>query len=197
MSSKRIKFSDGGGERARIFDFSDPSAVPELLDSINSGKYGSVTKDVEALVARKMQIMNCLYTISPDLEFKSLDTRYDANGEVSGLMSNNVVDLDSLEAKCITPRHDPVLIIESDEEEDVGKKCSLHFEEIALPRPPPTNIELHAQTLRVRFPISVLVQGPIILSINCLLYILQINIEIPFLSLYYLPLSVYSARAFS
>ncbi|KNA17502.1 hypothetical protein SOVF_079310 [Spinacia oleracea] len=148
MSSKRIKFSDGGGERARIFDFSDPSAVPELLDSINSGKYGSVTKDVEALVARKMQIMNCLYTISPDLEFKSLDTRYDANGEVSGLMSNNVVDLDSLEAKCITPRHDPVLIIESDEEEDVGKKCSLHFEEIALPRPPPTNIELHAQTLR-------------------------------------------------
>ncbi|XP_021738664.1 protein CHROMATIN REMODELING 35-like isoform X2 [Chenopodium quinoa] len=144
-SSKKLKFSHGGGEKPTLFDYSDPFTIPELLDSISWGKYGSVTKDVEALVARKVQVFNSLFTTNPEFEFSSPYAKYDVKGEVV----TDIVDLDSLERKCITPRSEPLLIIESDDEEDVDRKNFLHFQEIALPRPPPTNIELHAETLRV------------------------------------------------
>lgn len=151
MNSKRMKFSNGEGESARIFDFCNPFSIPELLDSINSGKYGSVTKDVEALVARKIKVLNSVFTMYPNLEATSLGTSYNVNGEVSGLMSKDVVDLESLEVKCITPRPDPVLIIESDDEEDVVRKPFYHYQEIAFPRPPPINIELHKETFLVDY----------------------------------------------
>lgn len=142
MSSKRMKFSNGGGESARVFDYSDPFTIPDLLESINSGKYGSVTKDVEALVERKMQVFHSLFAMCPDLE-------YNVNGEVSDVVSKDVVDLESAEAKCIVPTTDPVVIIESDEEEDVDRKPFHHFQEIAFPRP---TIGLLTDNMLVRFP---------------------------------------------
>ncbi|KAL2926533.1 Protein CHROMATIN REMODELING 35 [Bienertia sinuspersici] len=142
-SSKKMKFSIGGGESARVFDYSDPFTVPELLESINSGKYGSVTKDVEALVARKMQVFNSLFALCPDLE-------YSVN-EVSELGSKDVV-LESSETKAIVPTNNPVLIIESDEEEDRDQALFPHYQGIAFPRP---NIGLLTDNVLVDNNISV------------------------------------------
>ena len=126
MSNKWTKFSNGGEESATVYNYSDQCAVQELLDHVNSGKYGSVTKDVKALVSRKMEVLQSLLTMYPDLE-------YSVNGEVSG--SKDVVDSESLNAKNTAPITNPVLIIESDDEEDGERRLFPHFQEIAFPRP--------------------------------------------------------------
>ncbi|KAF8377898.1 hypothetical protein HHK36_031286 [Tetracentron sinense] len=52
---------------SKVMDYSDPFSVPNLLEGFDCGKYGSVTKEIEALRARKMQMLNPLYAMYPSL----------------------------------------------------------------------------------------------------------------------------------
>lgn len=135
--SKRMRFSNGGGVSVKVFDFSDPQTIPSLLESINSGKYGSVTKEVEALVARNLQLLNSVLILDPGLDNTSSGSLCNVNGEMPGLASDGVVDLESVESKSAAPRNTDVLIIDSDDEEDVGRRPLHHFQGIAFPRPLP------------------------------------------------------------
>ncbi|CAO2815011.1 unnamed protein product [Amaranthus hypochondriacus] len=143
VSRKRMKFSNRE-QNGLVYDYSDPFTIPDLLESITSGKYGSVTKDVEALVARKTQVFNSLFTMCPDLEWALPSAMYNRDIEVSGKKINDVVDLARSETKSIIPTTD-VYIIDSDEE-DVNRRPLNHFQEISFPRPLNT-LELHAQSL--------------------------------------------------
>ncbi|KAJ4965097.1 hypothetical protein NE237_016946 [Protea cynaroides] len=66
------KFEDG--KTSQVVDFSDPFALPNLLNALNRGKYGSVTKDIEELRARKMQLLNPLFARYPFIQRTVLDT---------------------------------------------------------------------------------------------------------------------------
>ena len=141
-----MKFSNRE-QNGQVYDYSDPFTIPDLLESITSGKYGSVTKDVEALVARKTLVFNSLFTMCPDLEWALPSAMYNRDIEVSGKKINDVVDLERSETKSIIPTTD-VYIIDSDEE-DVNRRPLNYFQEISFPRPLNT-LELHAQSLLVR-----------------------------------------------
>lgn len=149
--SKRMKFSDGGGESTRIVDYSDPFAISDLLASISSGKYGSVTKEIEALIARKMQMLNTLMTMHPDLECKSPGTRYNLGVEVADLFDKEVVDLENVHGTAIIPSTAPVVIIDSDDEECGDRTRFHHFQDIAFPGPP---VGLLTENLLVKSPVD-------------------------------------------
>ncbi|KAL9231665.1 hypothetical protein vseg_006862 [Gypsophila vaccaria] len=113
-SLKRLKFANGG-EDSRVIDYSDPCAIPNLLQNLDSGKYGSVTREVQALIARRMQMVNSLILAYPDLE--------------------NDPDLKTTEAKPAAPPKDEVLIIDSDDDDDAGRIPVYQFQGISFPRP--------------------------------------------------------------
>ncbi|KAK9667342.1 hypothetical protein RND81_14G249700 [Saponaria officinalis] len=113
-SLKRPKFANGG-EDSRVIDYSDPFAIPNLLQNLDSGKYGSVTKEVQALIARRMQMVNSLIVLYPDLEKDP--------------------DLKTTEAKPVAPAIDQVLIIDSDDDDDAAKIPVYQFQGISFPRP--------------------------------------------------------------
>lgn len=99
-------------EVSKVIDYSDPFAVPNLLESINSGKYGSVTKDIEALLARNMQVFNssrswCPVALHTD---RTISTKNDVP---------------------LVPVA-PVVILDSDEEEDAVQKPSYPLQHIDL-----------------------------------------------------------------
>ncbi|KAJ4974142.1 hypothetical protein NE237_007316 [Protea cynaroides] len=60
------KFEDG--KTSQVVDFSDPFALPNLLDALDRDKYGNVTRDIEELCARKMQLLNPLFARYPFIQ---------------------------------------------------------------------------------------------------------------------------------
>ncbi|XP_074313347.1 protein CHROMATIN REMODELING 35-like [Silene latifolia] len=68
VSHKRLKLFTDRGEDTTVTDYSDPFVVPDLMENLKSGKYGSVTKDVQALIKRKMEMLNSFVNLYPQLE---------------------------------------------------------------------------------------------------------------------------------
>ncbi|XP_042517614.1 protein CHROMATIN REMODELING 35-like [Macadamia integrifolia] len=60
-------------EKTSKVDVSDPFALPNWLEGLDRGKYGSVSKDIEDLLARKMQLLNPLLAKYPILQRSDLD----------------------------------------------------------------------------------------------------------------------------
>ncbi|KAK9136293.1 hypothetical protein Syun_015623 [Stephania yunnanensis] len=59
---KRSKSSDVGIMGTTI-DYSDPFAIPNLMEELDRGIYGSVTKDIEDLCARRLKMLNPLLSM--------------------------------------------------------------------------------------------------------------------------------------
>lgn len=135
MRIKRTKLSNGLGKNSNMIDFSVPSSITNLLESIESSKYGSVTKEVEGFVARHKQLMNSMILLHPDIEHTSQPARHNLSGEAQ-LASKKVVDLDSVQAPTTGSSTAPVVIIDLDDEDGEDQKPSHHFQSIAFPRPP-------------------------------------------------------------
>ncbi|XP_074286198.1 protein CHROMATIN REMODELING 35-like isoform X1 [Silene latifolia] len=113
-SLKRQKLPNGGKD-SRVTDYSDPFAFTNLLQCLDTGKYGSVTKEVHALIARQMQLSNALFLLYPELE--------------------NDPGPEDAEAKSVAPATDHVFIIDSDEEDDAKTPPVYQFQGISFPRP--------------------------------------------------------------
>ncbi|KAG9148261.1 hypothetical protein Leryth_012220 [Lithospermum erythrorhizon] len=54
-----------------VIDYTNPSALVSFVENLDSGKYGSVTRELDNLVARRDQIMCSFYAQDPSLIFKS------------------------------------------------------------------------------------------------------------------------------
>ncbi|XP_060667483.1 protein CHROMATIN REMODELING 35 isoform X2 [Ziziphus jujuba] len=142
---KRLKMSNDGKDRdrmacsssgetalnkprtaSRVIDFSDPFAIPNLLEGFDSGRYGSVTKQIEELCARKLQALNPLFIKFPTLTSKPIES------------VDNYIDL---EDDCIVDEAPPpaaplpVVIIDSDEEDKEDLKPSFTFQNVILAHP--------------------------------------------------------------
>ncbi|ONH91042.1 hypothetical protein PRUPE_8G090000 [Prunus persica] len=128
---------------SEVVDYSDPFAIPDLLERIDSGKYGSVTKDIEAILARKRQTLCPYFEKYPALSNLSLEEKRQskrapksANQQASPLSQNNVIDLedDSVENNAPAALL-PVVIIDSDEEQSEHPRPPYPFKEVVLPEP--------------------------------------------------------------
>ncbi|CAK8561038.1 unnamed protein product [Lathyrus sativus] len=149
---KKRKLSSG----VNVVDYKNPYAISDVLSHLESGKFGSVTKDIEALINRKMQIIVGPHIAKfPKLinQFPKVVTNHDeetpilGNKKVNGMSHQNVIDLDleggHVEKNVLEPKREndvpgasfPIVIIDSDEEDDMDQKSHLPFYEVALPRP--------------------------------------------------------------
>lgn len=114
-----------------VFGRSDPFAIPELLEALDSGKFGSVTREIEDLIKRRMKLVNSCFASDHSLPNKVLELeRNFEKGELKGnQLAPDVIDLeDEQEAKgiasaamvpstCFGPSVGPVVIIDSDDED--------------------------------------------------------------------------------
>lgn len=132
LTRKRTRASDN------VIDYSDPFAIGHVLYELDWGKYGSATKDIEALIARKIQCLGPLMQmhsnkLKPSVESES---NQDNNLKVPPpLGRNGIIDLDEEVVNNPPAAAQPVLIIDSDEEDEKDPPPSYPFEEIFLPKP--------------------------------------------------------------
>ncbi|MCD7457503.1 hypothetical protein HAX54_035229 [Datura stramonium] len=119
-------------ERAssRVFNRTDPFAIPDLLEVLDSGKFGSVTREIEDLIARRMKLVNSCFASDHSLPNKVLELERDCEGAFKGNQPpTNVIDLeDGQEANYLAsgpmissarfgPSAGPLVIIDSDDED--------------------------------------------------------------------------------
>ncbi|TKY47886.1 SNF2 domain-containing protein CLASSY 3 [Spatholobus suberectus] len=143
---KRLKFSSdfpAHDKTSNVVDYSNPFTVSAVLDRLESGKYGSVTKDIEALIAQKMQILGPYFAKYPILVNQLSKVVMDHNEEtpklenqqVTGSKHQNFIDLEGEHTEKDVPAvPNPVVIIDSDEEDDRDQKSIVPFHEVVLPR---------------------------------------------------------------
>lgn len=132
LTRKRTRASDN------VIDYSDPFAIGHLLHELDWGKYGSVTKDIEALIARKVQFLGPLMQMHSNKSKTSANSESNEDKDLKAptpLGRKNVIDLDEEVMKNTPAAPHPVLIIDSDEEDEKNMTYSYPFEEIFLPRP--------------------------------------------------------------
>ncbi|XP_054777091.1 protein CHROMATIN REMODELING 35 isoform X2 [Prosopis cineraria] len=125
------RFNSEKHKRLNVVDYSNPYAIANLLDDLNHGKFGSVTKDIEYLVAQKMQTLSPLFAKDPALlQFVKVGMNRNEGA------AKKIIDLEhNLVRKAAPKASSTVVIIDSDEEDDRDKKPCLPFQEVILPKP--------------------------------------------------------------
>ncbi|KAJ8767196.1 hypothetical protein K2173_013593 [Erythroxylum novogranatense] len=135
---------------SKVSDYSDPFAYSNLIDSLDFGKYGSVTNDIKALINRKNQMLSPFYAMFPALSSNVHGEKSSGNEDPN--LHQNVIDLEEdctmsvaapaasafalvpSTAAAPTPAPAPVLILDSDDEEDGNKRLTSPFKAVVLPR---------------------------------------------------------------
>ncbi|XP_038970158.1 protein CHROMATIN REMODELING 35-like isoform X3 [Phoenix dactylifera] len=98
---------------SKVRDYSNPLALSNLLESLDDGIYGSVTKEYETLHAQRMQVIKFLSTLQPSLAnsypsllssshcgintWSDLSTRGNQNSDqrVDSSISSDIIDLEA------------------------------------------------------------------------------------------------------
>lgn len=126
--NKKIKLSNDhkGDGTKKCIDYSIPSAFVDVLDNVRESKYGSVTPDIEALLARKMQLWNTYLTVFANDESRVSDTH------ILSKESSDALDLEVDSAANVVPSKPDVVIIESDDEDTAVPPPTNPFQEILL-----------------------------------------------------------------
>ncbi|KAL2326437.1 hypothetical protein Fmac_025495 [Flemingia macrophylla] len=118
---------------SHVVEYGNPCTITHVLSGIEHGKFGSVTKDIEDLVARKMQILGHFYAKYPILGNQLLNVEMDHNEEACELENQNVSRLTNHNIKTengVGAAPDPIVIIDSDEEDDRDGKPIFPFHEV-------------------------------------------------------------------
>ncbi|XP_030525344.1 protein CHROMATIN REMODELING 35-like [Rhodamnia argentea] len=133
-----ISKEENGKTSSSVVDYSDPFAIHRMLDKLDYGQFGSVTKDVEAVIFQKMQYFTPLINLSNDLLSTEVDPRKEASNLAGEPAANsghrNIINLDDDGAINDAPSAaQPVLILDdSDDEDHTNWKPSYPFQQIFL-----------------------------------------------------------------
>lgn len=125
---------------SKVIDFSDPFAIQDMLNQLDCGKFGSVTEDIEALLAPKMQTLYPYFEKYPTLINQYFDLEKNKANEASKLANQqttqsavgNVIDL---EDDCVTndaPATSLAIITIDSDEEDREDPRPYRFQNVAL-----------------------------------------------------------------
>ncbi|XP_022146198.1 protein CHROMATIN REMODELING 35-like [Momordica charantia] len=131
---------------ARIIDYSDPFAINTLIDGLDCGQFGSVTKEIEALASHKMEVLSPYIAKYPTLSSmlfdlgRSKECTEVMNHQDSQLV-HNLIDLEDdsaidVRSNNVEKSRLPIVIIDSDEEESKDQKRIHPFQEVVLARSP-------------------------------------------------------------
>ncbi|RWW38696.1 hypothetical protein BHE74_00056051 [Ensete ventricosum] len=94
------------GSSSKVIDYSNDFALTNLLERLEDGKYGSVTKEYEALHAQRMQVINFLSALRPSIASRTfqgcastsanLSTRQNQmkSGQHGDNLSHDIIDLE-------------------------------------------------------------------------------------------------------
>ncbi|KAL0334698.1 UNVERIFIED_CONTAM: protein CHROMATIN REMODELING 35 [Sesamum radiatum] len=130
-----------------VVDHSDPFSINNLLEELDSGKYGSVTKDIKELLMRRRQLVDSLYAVDPELPSACLDVQNKMAPKTTELAAPNVIDIDddqdasSDAVQCFYPatlqlnNAGPVVIIDSDDDDPMGQNWRPPYLEVNLKKP--------------------------------------------------------------
>ncbi|PPS06501.1 hypothetical protein GOBAR_AA14145 [Gossypium barbadense] len=128
-----------------VIDYADPFAYTNMLESLNTGgKYGSVTKDIEALFSRNANMMSKILASQPCLSSVLVDVikrspRKETSNVPSRLLphlSRNFINLeDESVGNGIKTAMLPVLVLDSDDEVNKNPRPLHLFQEIVLSKP--------------------------------------------------------------
>ncbi|KAL2460103.1 SNF2 domain-containing protein/helicase domain-containing protein [Abeliophyllum distichum] len=133
---------------SKVVDYSDPFSINNLLKELDSGQYGSVTKDIEDLLVQKKNLLDSYYAMDPILPFKCLVVQNNEASELSGATTSNVINLEDDPDGCnvvvkrfvpaaqLVPSPGPVVILDSDDEDVKDEKPLCPFQEVELKKPP-------------------------------------------------------------
>ncbi|XP_059647643.1 protein CHROMATIN REMODELING 35 [Cornus florida] len=128
-------------------DYTDPFAIPNLLEGLDSGKFGSVTKEIEDLLARRMLLANSYFAVYPKLQGMCSDSESSPNKKASKVKQTACPsahqeliviedDNDDNDAKDVPNVGLQVQVLDSDEE--TGNQRSFQpYQEVVLRRPAP------------------------------------------------------------
>lgn len=122
-----------------VLDYSSPHGIPNMLEKLESGRYGSVTEEIRALIDYKMQLFG------PYFARKALDANphkcvselsdHRSTSDLSGQpVRNNIVDVQK-DCKAVNGPSKPLeVVILSDDEEEGNKPC-FPFQQVVLQPP--------------------------------------------------------------
>ncbi|KAK6145001.1 hypothetical protein DH2020_021821 [Rehmannia glutinosa] len=133
---------------SQVVDHSDPFAVNDMLKELDSGKYGSVTKEILELLERRRQLLDSFYAVNPELSSACLDLQNIVTSKTTELATPDVINLDddqdwgSVAVKMFVPAVQqshyagPVVIIDSDDENDArSENFRSSYMEVNLKKP--------------------------------------------------------------
>ncbi|KAH0784742.1 hypothetical protein KY290_004340 [Solanum tuberosum] len=121
---------------SRVANRSETFAVPDLLKVLDSGKFGSVTRDIEDLIVRRMKLVNSCYASDHSLPSKVLEWERNCEWAFKGNQpSPAVIDLEDgqetnniasgrMISACL-PSAELLVIIDSDDEDTQKETISL------------------------------------------------------------------------
>ncbi|KAI5446312.1 Protein CHROMATIN REMODELING 35, variant 2 [Lathyrus oleraceus] len=151
---KKLRLSSGSLTHSHVnaVDYKNLHAISDRIDCSESRKFGSVTKDIEALMTQRMQILSPYFSKYPRLANPLLkavtnhdeETHNSESKKVTSMSHENVMGLERghIEKDVLTPRKEmdvpaapTVVIIDSDEEDDRDQKYFLPFQKVVLPKP--------------------------------------------------------------
>nr|GMD09978.1 protein CHROMATIN REMODELING 35-like [Ipomoea batatas] len=120
-----------------ILDYSDPYSISNLWESLECGKFGSVTKEIKELMAQSRRYIDSCYARDPTLPYKFLELEKNHITENKGhQISTSVIDLeDERVARSVpvarfvppaqlVPSAGPLLILDSDDEDNKKPNCT-------------------------------------------------------------------------
>jgi hypothetical protein len=122
---------------SRIINDLEPFATPNLVQVLDTSKFGSVAKEIEALCARRSRLLNHDVAKNPRLPFQCSDAPKNHCKEHVKLVTHpthkNTIDLEDdcilIDAPAVVP---PVVDLSSDDEDSGHGKHSHIYEKVVL-----------------------------------------------------------------
>ncbi|XP_057500064.1 protein CHROMATIN REMODELING 35-like isoform X1 [Actinidia eriantha] len=126
---------------SQIINYTDPFAVPNLLDELERGKFGSVTNEIKDLLARRAQTLNSYFGTRAtilDVEKNGVKEASKVNWSATPLACQDVIELDDDDDG--VPNDFPaerlqVIVIDSDNDETGDQRCFNPYQGVVLNNP--------------------------------------------------------------
>ncbi|KAL5790989.1 hypothetical protein ACOSQ2_005877 [Xanthoceras sorbifolium] len=123
-----------------VIDYSNPFAIPNMLDKLDSGIYGSVTKEIKALIDHKMQMLGPHITRNPITLNLFMNVEKNLSKKTSKQSGQQAFsDIINIEDDCMAgdgpSKSSPVVVLSDDEDEQDKRPYNL-FLDVVLKDPP-------------------------------------------------------------
>lgn len=132
---KRLKTSP------RVIDYSQPFSISNMLEALDGGKFGSVTKELQEVADLRMGLVKHCITLYPSLantvfggdksqnmELMSLENPQVVEDDVIDLDDDDTTDVSSKAICVVPPSSSEIVILDSDDEDSESQRPMYPFQ---------------------------------------------------------------------